>query len=151
MLYKNLSLLVILFLMQQNHCNDGWGDNRGPVYDISQISVGEHNVYFKREIRGRNYEGLSISSDGDFCNGPSPKTDFFVESETIGIVFYKVRGDELQIYSQNVFTPPQTDNNFPIKIVQRQIPVAEHNGENAIKLGYTELIFTDDSVKSCNK
>lgn len=150
MLYKNLFLLAILFLMQQSHCNNNFVDNRGPLYDIHQISVGQHNVYFKREIRGRNYEGFSVSSDGNLCNGPSPKTDFFVNSETIGKVFYKVEGDELQIYSQSVFTPPQTDN-FPVKIVQREIPRVEYSEENSIKLGYTELLLPDDSLKYCNK
>ncbi|MCY7347650.1 MAG: hypothetical protein LH614_15710 [Pyrinomonadaceae bacterium] len=150
MLDKNLFLLAVLFLMNQSHCNNGFGDNRGPRYDIRQISVGQHSVYFKREIRGRNYEGFSISSDGNLCNAPSPKTDFFVGSETIGKTFYKVKGDELQIYSQNEFTPPQTDN-FPVKIVQRKLPNVEHSEENAIKLGYTELLLPDDSLKYCNK
>lgn len=150
MLYKNLFLLAMLFLIQQSHCNNDFVDNRGPQYDIRQISVGQHNVYFKREIRGRNYEGFSISSDGNLCNGPSPKTDFFVDSETIGKVFYKVEDDELQIYSQNVFTPPQTDN-FPVKIVQRKLSNIEYSEENAIKLGYTKLVLPDESLKYCNK
>ncbi len=137
--------------MQQSHCNDGWGDNRGPLYDIRQISVGQHTVYFKREIRGRNYKGLSISSDGNMCNGPSRKTDYFVDHETIGKVFYKVEGDKLQIYTETIFTPPLTDNNFPIEIVQKQIPASEDKGESAIKRGYKELVFTDDSLKYCTK
>jgi len=120
------------------------------LYGVQQLSVGQHNVYFKREIRGRNYEGLSISSDSNFCNSPSPKTDFFVNSEMIGKVFYKVEDNKLQIYSQNVFTPPQTGD-FPVLIVQRKLPYVEHSEENAIKLGYTELVLPDDSLKYCDK
>ena len=136
--------------MQHSGCNDEFGDNRGPLYDIRQISVGQNIVYFKREIRGRNYEGHSISSDGNMCNGPSPKTDFYVDTETIGKDFYKVDGDVLRIYSQNEFKPPQSGN-FPVKIIQRILPNVEHSEENAIKLGYTELVLPDDSLKYCNE
>ncbi len=150
MLYKNLFLLVMLFSMKQNYCSGGFGENRGPLYGVHQISVGGYNLYFKSEIRGRNYEGFSISSDGNLCNGPSAKTDFFVNGETIGKVFYKVKGDELQIYSQNIFTPPQTGN-LPIKIVQKEIPRTEYSEENAVKLGYTELVLPNSSLKYCEK
>ncbi|MBK8464705.1 MAG: hypothetical protein IPL32_02655 [Chloracidobacterium sp.] len=111
MVYKHLFFL--LSLIQLGHCSGDWGGTRGPLYDIRQIPVGQHSVYFKREIRGRNYEGLSISTDGNMCNGPSKKTDFFVDSETIGMVFYKVKGDELQIYSQNVFTSSSNRQQLP--------------------------------------
>jgi len=150
MLYKNLFLLGLLFLMTQINCNSNAVNGRGPLYSISQVSVGQYSIYFKKEIRGRNYEGLSISGDGDLCNGPSPETDFFVDSETIGKTFYKVKGNELQIYSQNEFTPPKTDN-FPVKIVQRKLPNVEHSEENAIKLGYRELLLPDELLKTCDK
>jgi hypothetical protein len=150
MLYKNLFLLGLLFLMTQINCNSNAVNGRGPLYSISQVSVGQYSIYFKKEIRGRNYEGLSISSDGDLCNGPSPETDFFVDSETIGKTFYKVKDNELQIYSQNEFTPPKTDN-FPVKIVQRKLPNVEHSEENAIKLGYRELLLPDELLKTCDK
>jgi hypothetical protein len=150
MLYKNLFLLGLLFLMTQINCNSNAVNGRGPLYSISQVSVGQYSIYFKKEIRGRNYEGLSISTDGDLCNGPSPETDFFVDSETIGKTFYKVKDNELQIYSQNEFTPPKTDN-FPVKIVQRKLPNVEHSEENAIKLGYRELLLPDELLKTCDK
>ncbi len=143
---RKLSLLFI-FLLAQISCI---GDSKGARYDTRQISVGQYNIYFKREIRGRNYEGLSISTDSNLCDGPSPKTDYFVNSETIGKVFYKVEGDKLQIYSQNEFTPPQT-HSFPVKIVQRKLPNVEHSEENAIKLGYNELLLPDASLKYCEK
>jgi hypothetical protein len=119
--FKSLVLLTVLVLMQQS-CIDFV--DRGPRYDLHKILVGQRSVYFKREIRGRNYKGLSISSDGTLCNGPSARTDFFVDSETIGKVFYKVEGDELKIYSQSVFTPPETGT-FQVKIVQSEIPPAK--------------------------
>jgi hypothetical protein len=138
----------MLMLMQQG-CYLDFVD-RGPRYDIRQISVGHNSVYFKREIGGRNYEGLSISGDGNLCNGPSPRTDFFLDSETIGQVFYKVEGDELYIYSHSAFTPPQA-NIFPVKIVQHEYPPpAQFSEERIKKLGYTELTFSDDSLKYCN-
>lgn len=146
--FKNLVLLVIVFLMQQGCYIDF--EDRGPRRDIRQISVGRISVYFKREIRGRNYDGLSISGDGDLCNGPSPRTDFFVEGMSPGQVFYKVDGDELHIYSQSRFTPPQSDG-FPVKIVQKQVELARYDPENIKKLGYTELVFSDDSLKYCNE
>ena len=136
--------------MTQINCNSNAVNGRGPLYSISQVSVGQYSIYFKKEIRGRNYEGLSISSDSDLCNGPSPETDFFVDSETIGKTFYKVKDNELQIYSQNEFTPPKTDN-FPVKIVQRKLPNVEHSEENAIKLGYRELLLPDELLKTCDK
>lgn len=145
-LSRKLSLLVI-FLLTQISCI---GVSESPRYDISQISVGQYNIYFKREIRGRNYEGLSISTNSNLCESPSPKTDYFVNSETIAKVFYKVKSDELQIYSQNVFTPPQTES-FPVKIVQRDIPRVEYSEENAVKLGYKELLLPDTSLKYCEK
>ena len=143
--FKNLVLLIVLVLMQQS-CIDFV--DRGPRYDLHEILVGERSVYFKREIRGRNYEGLSLSSDGTLCNGPSARTDFFVDSETIGKVFYKVEGDELKIYSQSVFKPPATGI-FPVKIVQSDIPPGQDNEKRIQELGYVELIFSDDSLKYC--
>ncbi len=143
---RKLSLLFI-FLLAQISCI---GDSKGARYDICQISVGQYNIYFKREIRGRNYEGLSISTDSNLCDGPSPKTDYFVNSETIGKVFYKVEGNELQIYSQSVFTPPQTGN-FPIKVVQKEISRVDYSEGTALKLGYNELLLPDASLKYCEK
>lgn len=60
---RHLVLLTIILLVQQGCYLDF--EDRGPRYDIRQISVGQQSLFFKREIRGRNYEGLSISSDGD--------------------------------------------------------------------------------------
>lgn len=145
--FKNLVLFAVVVLTQQG-CYIDFVD-RGPRYDIRQISVGQHSVYFKREIRGRNYEGLSISGDGDLCNGPSPRTDFFVEGMWPGQVFYKVDGDELHIYSQGEFIPPQSGG-FPVKVVQKQGEPARYDPENIRKLGYTELVFTNESLKYCN-
>lgn len=149
MLHKKLFLLGLLFLTAQINCSNDFDSNGGPLFGIRQVSVGQKNIYFKKEIRGRNYEGLSISTEDNLCNGPSAKTDYFVNSETIGKTFYKVKDNELQIYSQNAFTPPKTDN-FPVKIVQRKLPNAEHSEENAIKLGYRELSIPDDSLKICD-
>ena len=146
--FKNLLLLTIVVLLQQGCYLDF--EDRGPRFDIRQISVGQRSVYFKRELGGRNYEGLSISSDGNLCNGPSPRTDFFLDSLTIGKVFYKVEGDELHIYSHIAFTPPQTDI-FPVKIVQNEYPPpAQFSEERIKKLGYTELVFKDESLKYCS-
>lgn len=121
-----------------------------PRYAIQQVVVGQYSVYFKKEIRGRNYEGLSISADGNLCNGPSQETDYFVNSETPGRVFYKVENNVLRIYSQSIFTAPQNDN-FPINIFQEYILAQDFREENALKLGYTELLLPDDSLKNCNK
>jgi len=145
--FKTLVLLAILVLIQQG-CYLDFVD-KGPRFDIRQISVGQNSVYFKREIGGRNYEGLSISSDGDMCNGPSALTDFFVDRLTFAKVFYKVEGDEVHIYSQSAFSPPQTGN-FPVKVVQKEITRAEYSEERAKELGYTELVFSDDSLKYCD-
>ncbi|MEO8649470.1 MAG: hypothetical protein ABI539_09920 [Acidobacteriota bacterium] len=147
--FKNLILLTIAVLMQQSCYLDF--EDRGPGFDIRQISVGQNSIYFKREIRGRNYEGLSISSDGDLCNGPSPRTDFFLDSLDVDGVFYKVEADKLYIYSYTAFTPPQSDD-FPVKIVQNVYsPPAQFDEERIKKLGYTELLFTNESLKSCSK
>ena len=147
--FKTLVLLTIVMLMLQG-CYLDFEDRRGPGFDIRQILVGQNSVYFKREIRGRNYEGFSISSDGNLCNGPSPGTDFFVEGMTPGQVFYKVDGDELHIYSQSEFTPPQSGS-FPVKVVQKQAEPARYDPESIKKLGYTELIFTNESLKYCSQ
>ena len=139
-------LLIVLILTQQS-CYLDFAD-KGPRFDIRQISVGQNSVYFKREIGGRNYEGLSISSDGDLCNGPSARTDFFVDRITIAKVFYKVVDGELHIYSQSVFNPPQTGD-FPIKVIQREFSPAQYSEEKAKELGYIELVFSDDSLRYC--
>ena len=148
MLFKNLILLTVAVLMQQSCYLDF--EDRGPRYDIRQISVGQYSVYFKREIRGRNYEGLSISSDGNLCNGPSPETDFFLDSLDVDGVFYKVEGDKLYINSYTAFTPPKSGS-FPVKIVQNEdSPPAQFDKERIEKQGYTELIFTNESLKDCS-
>ncbi len=147
MLHKKLFLLGLLFLMAQIDCSY---NRNSAQYGMQQVSVGQYIIYFKKEIRGRNYEGLSISTDGNLCNGPSQKTDFFVNSETPGRVFYKVENNKLQIYSQSVFTAPQ-NNNFPISIFQEYILAQDFSEENALKLGYAELLLPLDSLKNCGK
>lgn len=147
MRFKTLVLLTIVVLVQQGCYLDF--EDRGPRHDIRQLSVGQYTVYFKREVRGRNYDGLSISADSDLCNSPSLQTDFFVEGMTPGQVFYKVVGDELHIYSQSEFTPPQSGD-FPVRVVQKQVEPARYDPESIKKLGYTELIFTNESLKYCS-
>jgi hypothetical protein len=146
--FRNLVLLTAAVMMQQS-CYPDFED-RGPRYDIRQISVGQTSVYFKREVRGRNYDGLSISGDGNLCNGPSPRTDFFVEGMSPGQVFYNIDGDELHIYSQSDFTPPQAGG-FPVKVVQENVDPVRYDPESVNKLGYTELIFKNDSLKYCGE
>jgi hypothetical protein len=133
--------------MAQIHCSRV---RSSALHGMQQVSVGQNIIYFKKEIRGRNYEGLSISTDGNLCNGPSQETDYFVNSETIGKVFYKVVDNRLQIYSQNEFTPPQAGN-FPVLIVQEYNSPIDYNEENAIKLGYTQLLLPDALLKTCHK
>lgn len=147
--FRNLALFIITVLMLQSCYLDF--EDRGPRYDIRQIIVGQNSVYFKRKIRGRNYEGLSISGDGNLCNGPSRRTDFFLDSLDVDGVFYKVEGNKLYIYSYTAFTPPQSGS-FPVKIVQNVYsPPAQFDEERIKKLGYTELVFTDESLKYCSE
>jgi len=149
MLHKKLFLLGLLFLTAQINCSSDFDSNGGPLHGIRQVSVGQNNIYFKKEIRGRNYEGLSISTDDNLCNSPSAKTDYFVNSETPGEVFYKVENDVLQIYSQSVFTAPQ-NNDFPVYIAQKYIFAQDFNESNALNLGFTKLSIPDDSLKTCD-
>ncbi|MCC7307098.1 MAG: hypothetical protein IT173_06015 [Acidobacteria bacterium] len=149
MSFKHLILLTIVALMQQGCYIDF--EDRGPRYDIRQISVGQTSVYFKMEIRGRNYEGLSISGDGNLCKGPSPRTDFFLDSLDVDGVYYKVEGEKLYVYSYTAFTPPQAGS-FPVTIVQNVYsPPAQFDEEKIKKLGYTELVFTNEALKYCSE
>lgn len=80
---------------------------------------------------------------------PHPERTFFLDSLDVDGVFYKVEGDKLYVYSYTAFTPPQSGS-FPVKVVQKQVEPARYDPENIKKLGYTELIFTNESLKYCS-
>lgn len=62
-------------------------------------------LYFRREVRGMNYDSLSLSKDSNYCSKPDPQTSLIFHS--IGPhPFYKFNGEELHIYTMSDVTKP---------------------------------------------
>jgi hypothetical protein len=93
-------------------CNNGieliLSGTRGSVqHGITKIetSSGE-KLYFHREVRGLNYDALSLSADSDPCVKSDPSFNFIYPAlGQAAAVFYKFENGELHISTTNVQNP----------------------------------------------
>lgn len=70
-----------------------------------ELPDGTH-VYFKREVRGHNYDALWISADADPCRSAEPRTDYIYRAMGPLVVFYSAREAGLTTYSTTTLDKP---------------------------------------------
>lgn len=93
-------------------------------YGRVEIFVGGTPLYFKREVRGRNFDGKFLSPNEGVCRGFDPETDIDFRSID-ATIFYRIESDTLVLLVGNppsfpadfnpdhYVTQPKT---FPVKV-----------------------------------
>lgn len=62
-------------------------------------------LYFRREVRGLNYDLLSLSEKNNYCSKPDPQTSLIFRTIDPH-AFYKFNENELHIYTMADVTKP---------------------------------------------
>lgn len=112
-------------------------------------------VYFKREVWGLNGHNFVISVSPDLCSMPKPtedksETDYVYNGMDPPILYYKINGDELTLYSTTLPNPP-TKTPFPVKIVQNELTTIDiiRLRDKAPTLGLKEIKVEIDRSLAC--
>ncbi len=99
-------LLALVVLGTLSSC-----DRRGSTHGIRDIEVspGKH-LYFKREVRGRNFDSWWISQNPDVCAELDPSTD--AEFPAVGPLwfYYRIKAGKLELMGTPGLTMPQKGN-----------------------------------------
>lgn len=99
-----LSVFIVTALAVTG-CRNTRSDNSDYGLLKIQAPSGEE-FYFRRQMRGRNYDALSLSSNPNFCSEPSPDNALIFQGMGPIEVFYRFEGNELHLYKmQEVNTP----------------------------------------------
>ncbi len=95
------------------------------TFGIRKISVDGKELYFKREVRGLNYDSVILSADSNYCAEYNPELDYrFTTSDPT--IYYKIESDTLYLLAGNPtlagyeYKPEQylrSPKNFPVKVV----------------------------------
>jgi hypothetical protein len=96
-----------------------------PKYGVFSLRAsGGETLYFKREVRGLNYDVLTLSVDKDHCKKPDPSRDYVFDDLGPHTIYYRIEGDVLTLYLTIPATPPR---NFQsqIKVEQREMAPLE--------------------------
>ena len=122
-------------------------------YGVHRLVVFEdQQVYFKREVRGLNYDSLTLSANKDHCVKPNPHHDYIYDELGPITLFYKTEGNTLEIFSTTLAKQPQS---FPvsIKIVQHKLSPLEFAKlkQNYKERGLEILEVNINETLSCNR
>lgn len=96
-------------------------------YAVQLVRVSEtHEVYFKRKVRGQNYDVTVLSANKNHCAIPDPKSDYvFNGLDDSPILFYKVENSTLILFLTIPAKEPE-GGQFPIKVVQIKVEPLEN-------------------------
>lgn len=122
MLNRKLIALILSFFAAG--CD--FGSGFGPEYGVSEIkSPGGETLYFRREVKGRNYDALSLSKDPDYCSEPDPNEALIFRGMGPITIYYEFKGEELHLYSAGETNKPR---NFSerVKLVVHDISNPEY-------------------------
>lgn len=113
-MFFRLLCVSSFFLLTATSCVD-----LSPEYGVLNLKISaSQEVYFKREVRGQNYDVLVLSPSKDHCGEPDPKSDYIFQGGPSGI-YYKVENGTLTLFLTIAAIPPESGS-FPIKVVQNK-------------------------------
>ena len=80
-------------------------------------------LYFKREVRGLNYDVVALSTNPDCCVEANPRSDFIFGSDPLPM-YYSFEDNTLNLFLTSVVTSP---SNFQssVKVVQHHLSPSE--------------------------
>lgn len=97
-------------------------------------------VYFKREIRGQNYDQLGVSLDGNVCTPLNPSVDYVYSEIGPIVAFYDAQPGKLTIYTTSALQKPAKPFarlevvNVPLTALDYQKLSREYRSRNLVKL-----------------
>ena len=87
-------------------CDGGWTDSQ---YGIEGVATSDGTmVYFKREVRGANYDALWISTNPDPCRPADDSTDYVFRELGPLVVYYRAGAGVVETYLTSSLDPPKT-------------------------------------------
>src|SRR5437899_996831 len=76
-------------------------------------------LYFKREVRGLNYDVVILSTNQDYCVEGNPHSDFIFASDPLPM-YYSFEGNTLNLFLTRVVAEP-ADFQSAVKVVQHHL------------------------------
>ncbi len=122
-----------------------------PEYGIESLKIADdQDVFFKREIRGQNYDVLVLSPSIDHCGNPNPKSDYIFRGQGPPRIYYKIESGALILYLTIAATAPESGD-FPIRIVQNEMHPLDFVDveKNYHNLGLKRLEVKIDEALKC--
>jgi hypothetical protein len=122
-----------------------------PEYGIVNLKITpSQEVFFKREVRGQNYDALVLSPSKDLCSEPNPRSDYIFKSQGPHRIYYKVEDGTLILFL-TIAAPLLEEGAFPIRVVQNKMHTLEFEElqKNYRKLGLVELKVEIDRGLKC--
>jgi hypothetical protein len=115
-----------------------------PQYGVISLTVSnDQNMYFKREVRGLNYDVVVLSTDGDYCREPDASSDYVFANDPLPM-YYKLEDGTLSLYLTSLAAVPENFQS-PIRVVQHQLSplefeeIEQHYKERGLNLLRVEI------------
>ncbi len=122
----------------------------GPEYGVMSLDGSQgQKLYFKREVRGQNYDVLTLSTDDDYCREPDETKDYVFGAHATKI-FYKQSAGQLDLYMTSPSKTP-TEFDSAIRITQHRLSPLEFAelDKNYRELGYVLIDVKLDKDLQC--
>ena len=98
--------------------------NLSPKYGfLSLRSPQNAELYFKREVRGLNYDVVVLSTSKDYCKEPNASSEFIFASDPLPM-YYNFEGNTLNLFLTSVGTQP-SDFQSEVRVVQHHLSPSE--------------------------
>jgi hypothetical protein len=113
-------------------------------YGVIILTVSnDQDMYFKREVRGLNYDVMVLSTDDDYCREADASSDYVFASDPLPM-YYQLEDGTLSLY---LTSPAAVPENFqsPIRVVQHQLSplefedIQQHYKERGLNLLRVEI------------
>ena len=120
---KSILKTLLLSVVASTGCNSG--DELSPyLYGIAEVKIaGKQSLYFKREVRGMNYDVLCLSTNKDPCAGADSKDDDVFSNFGGERVYYKIENDSLVLFSWT--KTPSDKGRFQINVIPKELDPLE--------------------------
>ena len=98
--------------------------NLSPKYGLVTLHDPENaELYFKREVRGLNYDVVVLSTNKQYCDEPDSKSEFVFASDPLPM-YYRFEGNTLNLFLTSVVSQPPNFQSS-IKVVQHHLSPSE--------------------------
>jgi hypothetical protein len=99
-------------------------NNLSPKYGfLSLRSPQNAELYFKREVRGLNYDVMVLSTNKDYCKEPNASSEFIFASDPLPM-YYRFEGNTLNLFLTSAAAQP-SDFQSDVRVVQHHLSPLE--------------------------